>query len=73
MKIIDSLIEVFFGAVGFFDFKSIEGFGMYDAFDFFTGVNDWEISEAGLVELVQSERAKYFCLTNKNHFGLWDH
>lgn len=73
MEIIDGFIEVFFGAVGFFDFKSVEGFGMDDAFDFFAGIDDGEIGEAGLVELVQSEGAKYFCFTNKNHFGLWNH
>ena len=34
MEIIDSFIEVFFGAVGFFDLEGIKGFGMDDAFNF---------------------------------------
>ena len=52
MKIIDVFVHVFFGAVGFFDFESIQGFGMDDAFDFVMVVDHWKISKTRFVEFI---------------------
>ena len=69
-EIIDGGVEVFAGTVGFFDFESIEGLGMDDAESFAFAVDDRKVSEAGFVELVESERAEDFGVFDKNHVGL---
>ena len=52
MEIIDIFVYIFVGAVGFFDFEGVEGFGVDDAFDFAVAIYYWEIGEAGFIELV---------------------
>lgn len=60
VEIMDAAVHVFVGALGFFDFKAIEGFGMDDAFDVFPRVNNGEIGEAGFVEFIEDEGAEDF-------------
>lgn len=73
MKVVNGAIEVFFGAVGFFDCESVESFGVDDADNFFFAVDDWKIGEAGFVELVKDEGAEDFFIGHENHFGFRNH
>ena len=52
MEIIDFFIKIFFGAIGFFDFKSVEGFGVDDTFDSIVVIDYWEISETRFIEFI---------------------
>ena len=45
-------VHVFFGAVGFFDFERVQGFGVDDAFDFVVMVDNGEICKARFVKFV---------------------
>lgn len=49
VKVVEFFVEVFFGAVGFFDFECVESFGVNDAFDFAAVIDNWKIGEAGFV------------------------
>lgn len=73
MEVIDDGVEVFGGAVGFFDFESVEGFGVDDAEDFVVSVNNREVGEAGFVETIQSERAEDFGVFDEDHVGFRSH
>ena len=52
VEIIDGRVEIFGGAVGLFDFKSVEGFGMDNSKDLVAFINDGEIGKTGFVEFV---------------------
>lgn len=73
MEIGDVFIEVFFGTVGSFNFESIEGFSVNDAFDFFLAVDDREIGEAGFVKLVEDEGPEKFFFIDEDHFFFRNH
>lgn len=73
MEIVYSAVEIFFGAIGFFDGESVKGFGVENAFDLAVDVGDGETSEARLVEFVEGEGTKNFVGANKNHFGFGKH
>ena len=57
VEIVDVLVEIFFGAVGLFDFESVESFGVDDAFDFAFGIDDWEVGKTRFVKFVEDEGA----------------
>ena len=73
MKIVDGFVHVFFGAIGFFDFESVESFGMNNANDFITIVNDGEIGEAGFVEFIKCKWTEDFFTVYKNKFFFGSH
>ena len=52
MKEIDATIEVFFGAVGFFDFEGVKCFGMNNTKNFFFVIYDGKIGKTGFVKFV---------------------
>ena len=54
MEITDIFIEIFFGAVGFFDFESVQGFGVDNSLNFVFVVDDGKISKTGAVEFIKS-------------------
>lgn len=60
MKVVDAAVHVFVGALGFFDFETIEGFGVDDAFDVFFAINDGEIGKTRFVESVKDEGSEDF-------------
>ena len=73
MEVINDGVEVFGGAVGFFDFEGIQGFGVDDAEDFVVSVDNREVGEAGFVEAVQCKRAEDFGVFDKDHVRLRRH
>ncbi len=73
MEKIEIFVEIFVGAVGFFDFESVQGFGADNAFDFVVAVDHGENGETRFVELVEDKRPEDFGRFNKNHVGTLYH
>lgn len=73
MEIIDGGVEIFAGAVGFFDFESVEGFGMDDANNFAASVGDRKLSETRLIEFVENKRTENLLVTNKRYLTFGRH
>ena len=46
---------------------------MNDTFDVVTGIDNWEIGEAGFVEFVENEGAEDLFAIDEDHFGFLDH
>lgn len=73
LEIMHSGVEVFAGAVGFFDCQGVEGFGMNDADDLVGGVYNGEMGKAGFVKLIEGKRAEDLVAVNVKDFGFRYH
>ena len=60
MEKIEIFVEIFVGAVGFFDFESVQSFGADNAFDFVMTVNHGKDGETRFVEFVEDKRTEDF-------------
>ena len=73
VEVIYVFIEILGGAVGFFNFESIESFGVDHAEDFILIINEGEISKAGFIEFIENEGAEDFGVFNENHIFFRNH
>ena len=72
-NIVNIFVEVFEGAVGFFDLQTIELFGVQKSGDAAGGADDRKMLEAGLIEGVERERTEEIVFVHEGHLGFWQH